>query len=81
MAACGDRCHQLELKVTPERLSEHARVGVAYAAQLGGSNEQKLRHASGASILSDKGANGRQDWTDAQHRIAIEAELYRSKGT
>lgn len=61
----------------PERLASHARNGIAYAERIGGTNEQKLRHAIGASILSDKGVNGRQDWTDAQHRVAVEAELHR----
>jgi hypothetical protein len=79
LAAANDRNHALELKVTPEKLSEHARIGVAYAEQMGGTSEQKLRHALGASIISDKGANGQQDWTDAQHRIAIEAALQAKK--
>jgi hypothetical protein len=74
-AVASDRIHALELKLSPESLSEHAAAAVAYAEQMGGSGEQKLRHALGASILSDKGANGTQDWTDAQHRIAIEGVL------
>lgn len=63
----------------PETLAGHARVGIAYAEQLGGSAKEKLRHAAHASVLSDKGKNGRQDWTIQQHRVAIEAELSRSK--
>lgn len=59
----------------PETLAGHARIGIAYAEQLGGSSRQKLLSAVGASIMSDKGKNGRQDWTEAQHRVAIEAEL------
>ena len=46
---------------------------------MGGTSEQKWRHAVDASIISDKGANGVQDWDDAQHRIAIEAELGKAK--
>ena len=79
LAQTADDLHAARLKVTPEKLSEHARIGVAYAEQMGGTGEEKLRHALGASIIGDKGANGRQDWTDAQHRIAIEAEISRKK--
>ena len=61
----------------PERLEEHARIAVAYAEQLGGDGHTKLRTALAASLRLDRDANGRQDWTDAQHRIAIEAALAR----
>jgi hypothetical protein len=79
LARVVDELHAAKLKLTPEKLSEHARLGVDYAQQVGGTPEAKLRHALAASIKSDKGANGVQDWTDAQHRIAIEAELTRRK--
>lgn len=73
-----DELHAAKVKAGgPERLAEHARLGVDYAEQMGGTSRQKLAHALGASIKSDRGANGVQDWTDAQHRIAIEAELAR----
>lgn len=67
----------LGVQAMPVLAVTHARNGIAYAERIGGTNEQKLKHAIGASILSDKGVNGRQDWTDAQHRVAVEAELHR----
>lgn len=60
-----------------ETLAAHAEMAVAYAEQIGGTSRQKLAHALAASIRFDKDANGRQDWSDAQHRIAIEAALAR----
>lgn len=75
-----DELHAAKVKAAgPERLAEHARLGVDYAEQVGGSSRQKLAHAIGASIKSDRGANGQQDWTDTQHRLAIEAELARRR--
>ena len=75
-AALADELHAAKVKASgPEKLREHARLGVDYAEQMGGTPKQKLAHALGASIKSDRGANGMQDWTDAQHRIAVEAEL------
>lgn len=73
------RSKALEAKVTSETLDTHAARAVAYAEQLGGTGAEKLRHALGASIRADKDANGVQDWSDAQHRIAIEAALARRK--
>lgn len=67
--------HDARVKLSPEKLEEHARMAIAYAEQLGGTGPEKLRHALAASIRLDRDANGRQDWTDAQHRIAIEAAL------
>jgi len=75
----ADALHHAKMRATSESLDEHAKRAVAYAEQMGGTGEEKLRHALGASIIGDKGANGRQDWTDAQHRIAIEAEISRKK--
>jgi hypothetical protein len=69
----------LRAKLNTENLDEHAVRAVSYAEQLGGSDEEKLRHALGACKQFDKDANGLQDWTDAQHRIAIEAALARRK--
>jgi hypothetical protein len=69
--------HDAKVKLSPEKLEEHARMAVAYAEQLGGDGPTKLRTALAASIRLDRDANGRQDWTDAQHRIAIEAVLQR----
>lgn len=69
--------HDAKVKLSPEKLEEHARMAVAYAEQLGGDGPTKLRTALAASIRLDRDANGRQDWTDAQHRIAIEAALAR----
>lgn len=75
-----DELHGAKVKAAgPERLAEHARLGVDYAEQVGGTSRQKLAHAIGASIKSDRGANGQQDWTDTQHRLAIEAELARRR--
>jgi hypothetical protein len=67
--------HDAKVKLSPEKLEEHARMAVAYAEQLGGDGPTKLRTALAASLRLDRDANGRQDWTDAQHRIAIEAVL------
>ena len=75
LAQTKDELHTALVKVTPELLANHARHGVAYAEQMGGTPEQKWRHAVDASIISDKGANGVQDWTDAQHRIAVEVAV------
>jgi hypothetical protein len=49
---------------------------VAYAEQVGGSAVDKLRHAQQCLMRLD-GADGRRDWSDAQHRLAIEAALAR----
>ena len=77
-----DELHDAKVKAAgPEKLAEHARLGVDYAEQLAKTRDltsrQKLLHAHAASLQSDRGANGVQDWTDAQHRLAIEAELAR----
>lgn len=77
LAQVRDELHHA--KLTSESLEVHARVGVAYANQVGGTPQQKFAHALGASILSDKGTNGVQDWPESLHRIAIEAELHRLK--
>lgn len=60
-------------------LTEVAVRAVAYAEQMGGTNEEKLRHAIGAAQRLDAGDNGKRDWSDAQIRIAIEAELMRGR--
>jgi len=74
-----DANHAAKLKLTSESLDAHAQRAVAYAEQMGGTNGEKLRHAMGASRRFDVEANGQQDWSDAQHRIAIEAAVKRSK--
>lgn len=74
-----DELHAARVKLTAESLDAHAQRAVEYAEQMGGTNGEKLRHAMGASRRFDVEANGRQDWTDAQHRVAIEAALARSK--
>jgi hypothetical protein len=60
-------------------LTEVAVRAVAYGEQMGETPEEKLRHAVGAAQRLDAGDNGKRDWTDAQLRIAIEAEIKRSK--
>lgn len=60
-------------------LAEVAVRAVAYGEQMGKTPEEKLRHAIGAGQRLDAGDNGRRDWSDAQLRIAIEAEIQRSK--
>jgi|LakMenEpi03Aug12_release.lakeMendotaPanAssembly.Ray.scaffolds.fasta_scaffold99264_5 hypothetical protein len=75
--AQADALHHAKTRATSESLDEHAKRAVAYAEQLGGTGKQKLAHALGASIKFDRDSNGQQDWTDAQHRIAIEAALAR----
>lgn len=59
-------------------LAEVAVRSVAYGEQMGGTSEEKLRHALGAARRLDEGDNGKRDWSDAQIRIAIEAELRRA---
>lgn len=66
-------------KLKSEALDAHAARAVAYAEQMGGTRAEKLRHALEASIRFDRDANGRQDWTDAQHRIAVEAAVQKLK--
>lgn len=60
-------------------LAEVAVRSVAYGEQMGKTSEEKLRHAVGAAQRLDAGDNGKRDWSDAQLRIAIEAELNRGK--
>ncbi len=64
-------------RVTSETLDAHATRAVAYAESVGGSGADKLRHALSASKKFDVDANGTQDWSDSQHRIAIEAAVAR----
>ena len=35
--------------------------------------------ACAASIAADRKANGKQDWSDAQHRIAVEVAVAKRK--
>lgn len=67
--------HAAVVKITPDVLASYAKQAVAYAEQMGGANEEKLRHALGAAYKLDEGDNGKRDWSDAQIRIAIEAAL------
>lgn len=72
----------LALSVLKKRgltLAEVAVRAVAYGEQMGKTPEEKLKHAIGAAQRLDAGDNGKRDWTDAQLRIAIEAEIQRSK--
>lgn len=59
-------------------LTEIAVRAIAYGEQMGKSPDEKLRHAIGAAQRLDAGDNGKRDWTDAQLRIAVEAELNRA---
>lgn len=65
-------------KKKPLSLTEIALRSIAHAEQMGGSNAEKLRHAIHAGQRLDAGDNGKRDWTDAQLRIAIEAEIARA---
>jgi len=67
--------HAAVVKISPEVLASYAKQAVAYAEQMGGTSEEKLRHALGAAYKLDEGDNGKRDWSDAQIRIAIEAAL------
>lgn len=67
--------HAAVVKISPEVLASYAKQAVAYGEQMGGTNEEKLRHALGAAYKLDEGDNGKRDWSDAQIRIAIEAAL------
>ena len=67
--------HAAVVKISPEVLASYAKQAVAYAEQMGGTSEEKLRHALGAARRLDEGDNGKRDWSDAQIRIAIEAAV------
>ena len=72
----------LALSVLKKRgltLAEVAVRAVAYGEQMGKTPEEKLKHAIGAAQRLDAGDNGKRDWSDAQLRIAIEAEIQRNK--
>jgi hypothetical protein len=60
-------------------LTEVAVRAVGHGAQMGGTNAEKLAHAIHAAQRLDAGDNGKRDFTDAQLRIAIEAEINRKK--
>ena len=60
-------------------LTECAVRAVAYAEQMGGGPHGKLRQAIEAAQRLDAGDNGKRDYSDAQLRIAVEAELNRSQ--
>ena len=81
-AKLQDALHAAEVKVSPETLAKYADEAVAYAEQMcapGTHKRDKLRVALDACKLRDAGDNGKRDWTDAEHRIAIEAALARKK--
>lgn len=71
--------HAAELKLSPDLLVQYAAQAVSAAEQLGGTPGEKLRKALDAARALDAGDNGRRDWSDAQLRIAIEAEVGRRK--
>lgn len=58
-------------------LTEVAVRAIGHAEQMGGSNAEKLAHAIHAAQRLDAGDNGKRDFSDAQLRIAIEAELHK----
>lgn len=62
----------------PERLEEHARRAIEYARSRNAQGRELSRIAYEASVKLDRDANGKQDWTDAQHRIAVDALLSRA---
>lgn len=78
LAQTRDELHAAVVKITPDVLASYAKQAVAYAEQMGGTGEEKLRHAIGAVQRNDAGDNGKRDWSDSQIRIAIEAELRRA---
>jgi len=59
-------------------LTEIAIRSIACAEQLGGTSDEKFRKACHAAQRLDEGDNGKRDYSDAQLRIAIEAELARA---
>ena len=71
--------HAAVVKVSPEVLASYAAQAVAAAEQLGGTKAEKLRKALEAARILDAGDNGRRDWSDAQIRLAIEAEVSKLK--
>ena len=64
-----------------ERLEEHATNAVLYAEQVAGDRPpaERMITACAASIAADRKANGKQDWSDAQHRIAVEVAVAKRK--
>lgn len=82
LAEALDKLHRAEVKVSPELLSKYADEAVAYAEQVlpaDADNRTKLKTAIEACIRKDAGDNNRRDWSDAEHRIAIEAAVARRK--
>jgi hypothetical protein len=60
-------------------LTEIAVRAVAYGEQMGKTPTEKLKHAGAAAQRLDAGDNGKRDWSDTQLRVALEAEIQRSK--
>ena len=60
-------------------LTEIAIRSVAYGQQMGGNNMDRLRIALEAAKRLDASDNGVRNFSDAQLRIALEAELNRGK--
>lgn len=74
----SDDLHAAKVKVSPELLEKYAAMAVATAEQVAAADatpKDKLRAALDALRKLDEGDNGVRDWTDAEHRIAIEAVL------
>ena len=70
-----DDLQSARAKVTTDTAKQFAKLAVDYAEQLGGTSEEKLRHAWSCFVQLDEGDNGQRDWSDKDVRIFIEAEL------
>jgi hypothetical protein len=57
------------------RRDEYAARAAAYAEQMGGAGEEKLRHALDCFRALDEADNGRRDYSDKEARLSIEAHL------
>lgn len=73
-----DLHHALVKARGPEKLREHAVLGLEYARTRELTGAALRKAAVAASIRSDRDANGQQDWTDAQHGMAVDAEISRA---
>ncbi len=78
----ADELHAAKVKVSPELLQKYADMAIATAEQVAApdaTGKDKLRAALDALKKLDEGDNGVRDWSDAEHRIAIEAALRRGR--
>lgn len=76
LAEAKDALHAATLRAnSPELLAAWAKLAVPYAEAKGGTAREKLAHAAAYMARLDTADNGEANFTGAQYRGAIEAEL------